>query len=119
MSDLLFDVKLVVSGRLVNKVGLAEAIIVQQLHHLLLRSNQIHDGKRWVNLSYQDWNALFPFWSFTTIHRYVERLEEGNIIISRNAGDFSDWYCINYDLVEGLYDESQSARKIQAFPLGK
>lgn len=86
---------------LADKVGLNEAIILQQFHYWLQRSNNIHDGHRWIYNSYSEWNKQFPFWSNATIRRAIGSLEKQGFLISGNynkAGfDKTKWYRIDYE----------------------
>ena len=83
------------------KVGLNEAIILQQFHYWLQRSNKIRDGHRWIYNSYSEWNKQFPFWSNATIRRAIRSLEKQGFLISGNynkAGfDKTKWYRIDYE----------------------
>lgn len=83
------------------EVGLNEAIILQQFHYWLQRSNKIRDGHRWIYNSYSEWNKQFPFWSNATIRRAIRNLEKQGFLISGNynkAGfDKTKWYRIDYE----------------------
>jgi len=75
MSKLLINENpIMIQPTLVMKLGLNQAIIIQQVHYWLLKSPHIKDGKRWIYNSYKDWKQQFPFWSEKTISR-VERDE--------------------------------------------
>lgn len=85
------------------KVGLNEAIVLQQFHYWLQRSTNIRDGYKWVYNSYKEWNKQFPFWGLNTLKRAITSLEKSGYLISGNynkAGfDKTKWYRINYDLL--------------------
>ena len=86
------------------KVGLNEAIILQQFHYWLQRSTNVRDGYKWVYNSYKEWNKQFPFWGLNTLKRAITSLEKSGYLISGNynkAGfDKTKWYRINYDLLD-------------------
>ena len=83
------------------KIGLNEAIILQQFHYWLERSTNIRDNYRWIYNSYSKWNEQFPFWSNATIRRTINSLEKQGVLISANynqAGfDKTKWYRIDYE----------------------
>lgn len=85
------------------KVGLNEAIVLQQFHYWLQRSTNVRDGYKWVYNSYKEWNKQFPFWGLNTLKRAITSLEKSGYLISGNynkAGfDKTKWYRINYDLL--------------------
>lgn len=83
------------------KVGLNEAIILQQFHYWLQRSNNIRDGEKWIYNSYPKWAQQFPFWSMSTLKRAINSLEDQGYLIAGNynrAGfDKTKWYRIDYE----------------------
>jgi hypothetical protein len=87
-------------------VGLNEAIVLQQLHYWMLKSNYIHDGHRWVYNSYEQWQVQFPFWSIPTIQRIFTSLEKQNVIessrLSAQVWNQCKWYTINYAILKKL-----------------
>ncbi|WP_149315790.1 conserved phage C-terminal domain-containing protein [Lentilactobacillus buchneri] len=104
MSNLLIsEPPLQVLPSLAVKVGLNEAIILQQFHYWLQRSKNIHDGYRWIYNSYREWNKQFPFWGLNTLKRAITSLEKSGYLIPGNynkAGfDKTKWYRINYELL--------------------
>ena len=82
------------------KVGLNEAIVLQQFHYWLQRSKKVRDGYKWVYNSYQDWNKQFPFWSLSTLKRTIKSLEKNGYLVSGNYNkakfDKTKWYRIDY-----------------------
>ena len=83
------------------KVGLNEAIVLQQFHYWLQRSNNVRDGYRWIYNSFPNWNKQFPFWGLNTLKRAITSLEKDGYLITANynrAGfDKTKWYRINYE----------------------
>ena len=60
MSKLLIaDVPLVVLPKLAEKIGLNEAIFLQQLHYRLEHAKYEIDGHRWVYNTVSDWSKQF------------------------------------------------------------
>ncbi|KJW12843.1 conserved phage C-terminal domain-containing protein [Levilactobacillus spicheri] len=82
------------------KVGLNEAIVLQQFHYWLQRSNNVRDGHKWIYNSFPNWNKQFPFWGLNTLKRAVTSLEKEGYLITANynkAGfDKTKWYRIDY-----------------------
>jgi DnaD/phage-associated family protein len=107
MSKLLLDESpILVLPSLATKVGLNEAIFIQQLHYWLKDSNNIRDNHKWVYNTYEDWQEQFPFWSVSTIRRIITKLEKANLIIigkyNKMKIDNTKWYRLNYELLEDM-----------------
>ena len=105
MSLLISEPPLQVLPSLAVKIGLNEAIILQQVHYWLLKSNNIRDGYKWVYNSYSEWNKQFPFFSRNTMIRALNSLEKQGLLITANynkAGfDKTKWYRIDYEKLVG------------------
>ncbi|RLY87915.1 DnaD domain protein [Staphylococcus hominis] len=107
MSSLLIDdYPILVLPKLATEIGLNEAIVLQQMHYWINKSNHIHDNKRWIYNSYKEWEQHFPFWSNATIRRTISSLEKQELVLVGNynkAGfDKTKWYSINYSTLEGM-----------------
>lgn len=103
MSNLLIlEPPLMVLPTLATKIGLNEAIILQQIHYWLdPRGNKnLKEGRHWVYNSYKEWKKQFPFWAERTLQRAILSLEKLNLLIvsnfSKNPLDKTKWYTINY-----------------------
>lgn len=101
MNLLINEPPLQVLPSLAVKVGLNEAIILQQLHYRLLISTNIYDGHKWVFNTYQKWHKEFPFLSERTIQRVFLDLEADGYIVSTDKynkfrADKTKWYRIDY-----------------------
>lgn len=101
MNNLIIDeYPLMVLPKLAVKIGLNEAIILQQVHYWLNKSNHIHDDKKWIYNTYEGWQKQFPFWSSRTVRRSLNSLSKQGILITGNfnkAGfDNTKWYSIDY-----------------------
>jgi DnaD/phage-associated family protein len=97
---------LIVLPALAVKIGLNEAIIVQQMHYWLQKSKHIYDGQAWIYNTHAGWQEQFPFWSINTIRRAIKSLEDAGILIVGNYNklkiDNTKWYRIDYQVLEGL-----------------
>ena len=107
MSNLLIDdYPILVLPRLAEEIGLNEAIVLQQMHYWLKKSNHNYDGRRWIYNSFPEWQKHFPFWSIMTIKRAVYSLEKQNLLYVGNYNkakfDKTKWYSINYETLEGM-----------------
>lgn len=107
MTKLLLDEHpLVIIPSLAEKIGLNEAIVLQQLHYWLEKSTNVKEEKRWVYNTYGDWVKQFPFWSETTIRRTITKLEKEGYIQSGKFNkmkiDNTKWYTIDYNRVEDM-----------------
>lgn len=110
MSNLLINESpILVLPTLAKKIGLNQALFIQQLHYWLADSKHTYDGYQWVYNTYEDWHRQFPFWSTSTIRRIIGKLEREGLIVSGNYNRFkmdkTKWYRINYEYLESLMDE--------------
>ncbi|MBN9344122.1 MAG: hypothetical protein J0H87_07140 [Holosporales bacterium] len=93
---------------LATKVGLNEAIILQQMHYWLTsrHNKNFINNRTWVYNSYEDWHQQFPFWSKETIKRTIYSLEKQKLIVScklhEQRLDHRKWYTINYQELKGI-----------------
>ncbi len=101
--SLLLKVKpLVVSPVLACRIGLNEAIVLQQICYWLEETNSgvEHGGKRWVYNSINAWNEQFPWWTGKTIQRTVSSLKRSGLIyveqLKKKQHDQTNYYAINY-----------------------
>lgn len=111
MSKLLInEVPLMCLPSLAVKIGLNEALFIQQLHYWVDRSKNIIDGRQWVYNTMADWSKQFPFWSQKTLSRTISNLEKQNLVISGNYNqkgyDRTKWYTIDYLALERLEKEA-------------
>lgn len=107
MSKLLIqDNPMVVLPSLAEKIGLNQAIVLQQFHYWLVSSKHIIDGRKWIYNSYKEWERQFTFWSAKTIERTIRSLEEQGYVQSANHNrtrhDKTKWYSINYEKLAEL-----------------
>ena len=102
MSNLLInEPPLQVLPSLAVKIGLAEAIVVQQIHYWLQRAKPMDDGLRWVYNSVTEWEKQFPFWHRNTIANHLKSLRDSGILIADfkapKASDRTLYYRIDYN----------------------
>jgi hypothetical protein len=101
---------LIVLPSLAVKVGLNEAIVLQQIHYWVQLNkkmkNNFRDGYYWTYNTYEQWQKQFPFWHVITIKRIIASLEKKGLIISANYNklsiDRTKWYRIDYERLESL-----------------
>lgn len=109
MSKLLInEYPLIVLPSLAAKIGLNEAIVLQQVHYWLGQKNvgvQV-DGFKWIHNTYAEWTENFPFWSVDTVKRTIHSLESSGLLISAqtssNPFDKTKSYRVNYEQVASL-----------------
>lgn len=114
MSKLLMDeVPLMCQPSLAVKIGLNEALFIQQLHYWLTSSKNIRDGKHWVYNTVDEWNKQFPFWSKATLKRTIASLEKMGLIQSANYNrisiDRTKWYTIDYEALCALETKNENS----------
>ena len=89
---------------LAQKIGLNEAIILQQIHYWLnpKHNKNLFENRLWVWNTYEQWQQQFPFWGERTIRRAILNLEECGILDSFVTRDFRKikYYTINYNRLE-------------------
>lgn len=97
---------LYVESNIASKLGLKEAMILQQVHLWLQvsQNSKQKNGVYWVSKTYEQWKQLFPFWSTRTIQRAILNLEENGFIESYLSGGYRTLkhYRINYDSLREL-----------------
>lgn len=110
-SKLLFDEEpLLIPPQLAKKIGLNEAIVLQQIHYWVKKNEKenkgFRDGYYWTFNPYNKWQKQFPFWSVRTIQRTIRKLEKMGLIVSANYNhlsiDRTKWYRIDYEVLEIL-----------------
>lgn len=101
--SLLLKVKpLVVSPVLACRIGLNEAIVLQQICYWLedTTSGVEHEGRRWVYNTIEDWNEQFPWWSSDTVKRALTSLKKSGLIyveqLKKTQHDRTNFYAINH-----------------------
>lgn len=107
MSKLLMDEHPIqVMPTLASHIGLNEAIILQQIHYWLSKSNHKHDGRMWIYNTVKGWAEQFPFWSESTIKRAINNLTKKELVLIGNYNkakfDKTLWYSIDYEKLDEL-----------------
>jgi len=102
---------------LAEKVGLNEAIVLQQIQYWLAineksnKNDHFHDGKWWTYNTKKDWQRQFPWWSEATVKRILKSLREKGLLLTtseynKKGYDRTLWYTIDYDKLNSLLDHS-------------
>ena len=107
---LLDEKPLMVMPKLAQRIGLNEAIVLQQIHYWneinRQAKNNYRDGHYWTFNSYEQWGEQFPFWSTRTIRRTISSLEKQHLVVAGNYNklgiDNTKWYRIDYEVLETL-----------------
>jgi hypothetical protein len=95
------------------KIGLNEAIALQQLHYWLndpKNSGRVdEDGNKWVYNTYAEWHDdNFPFWSEDKIQRIFLDLKAAGLVIIKQLDakrrDMRNFYRIDYDQLCAMDD---------------
>ncbi len=123
-SNLLLDeYPLVILPSLATKIGLNEAIVLQQIHYWLVRYEKANDerhnrdGRWWVYNTAEEWQENFPFWSVSTVRRTLDSLRETGLVLTGNYNqkgyDRTLWYSIDYArLVEIDKSDAQNEQMV-------
>ncbi|CNE10542.1 hypothetical protein [Yersinia kristensenii] len=106
---------------LAKEIGLNEAILVQQIHYWLCRSDHRHESRKWFYKSAAEWADELGFWSDSTIKRTLANLLEMKLIsvgqlhkiLLNDPYNRTKWYSINYDQLELLNSTNASGQNDQ------
>lgn len=117
MSKLLINEQpLQVLPSLAARIGLHEAIFLQQLHYWLQKSKHEHDERRWIYNTLTEWQAQFPFWSERTLQRIVASLVAQGLVVVHKFNttnwDRTNWYSIEYEAVIKLDDDREQIQAL-------
>ena len=101
MSTLLIpEPPLQVLPTLAARIGLNEALLLQQIHYWTTRKEADENGEFWVWKTVADWEREFPFWSGSTIKRTVAKLKKEGYLAVRQVGlDRVNHYRVLYDAI--------------------
>ena len=92
------------------KIGLNEAVVLQQIHYWLGISKHRIEGRIWVYNTYEEWQKQLPFWSVSTIKRTILSLEMKGLLLSANFNamkmDKTKWYSIDYEKLQEHEDST-------------
>ena len=110
MSKLLVnECPVMVVPSLAVKLGLNEAVVLQQIHYWVEASLHVVEGRKWVYKTYREWQRQLPFWSESTIKRAIRSLESQGYLLSANWNrlklDKTKWYTIDYERLMELENE--------------
>ena len=109
---LIYDNPIMILPKLAQKIGLNEAVMLQQIHYWLVSSQHEKEGRKWVYNTYKDWQLQLPFWSERTIKRSIKSLEDQGYLLSANYNrlkmDKTKWYSINYEKLAELESDARS-----------
>lgn len=99
--------QLVLSQDLAIRIGVEEALFIQQLYYRLETRGVDKEGHIWYRQTYQGWAKQCPQWNIRKIKRLVMKLERYQIIISSNKfnsfkTDRSKWYRIDYEKIDQI-----------------
>ncbi|MBD2364469.1 hypothetical protein H6G36_25405 [Anabaena minutissima FACHB-250] len=114
MSNLLIsEPPLTVLPSLAERIGLDEAIVLQQVHYLTSSSERVENTKAfkegfyWVFHTVENWRAkFFRWWSAPTVKRVFQTLTSSGLLLTdtfdEGQGHRRLWYRVNYALVEAI-----------------
>lgn len=94
---------LVISPQLAVRIGLNEAVVLQQICYWLEETTAgvEHEGRKWVYNTIEEWNKQFPFWAHDTVKRTLTSLKKSGLLavkqLNKAQHDRTNFYAINYD----------------------
>ncbi|SER37384.1 MULTISPECIES: hypothetical protein [Pseudomonas] len=102
--SLLFKFRpLVISPQLAERIGLNEAIVLQQLCYWLVETDAgyEHEGRKWIYNTLSQWQKQFPFWGEDTIKRTMASLKNKGVILAeqlnKHKHDRTNFYTIVFE----------------------
>jgi DNA-binding PadR family transcriptional regulator len=105
---------LIVLPSLACQYGINEAILLQQIHYWLQKTDFTHDGKPWIYNTAEQWHEQIPFVSVGTICRAIDNLRSKQLIfvekLSRNKSNRTNYYTINYQALEPIIQQALTAQ---------
>ncbi len=136
MNSVLFDeFPILVDRVLASKIGLNEAVIIQQIHYWIMQNKRqkknYYNNKWWTYNTLEEWrDETFFFWSLSTVKRTFKKLEKEGLLIvgnyNRKAYDRTKWYTIDYEKLEercnnsiGQLDTMEEVNMNQSIPKTK
>ena len=102
---LISDKSLILLPKLAVKIGLNEAVFLQQLHFWLVRSKNSIDGKMWVYKTFEEWQKEMPFLSVRTLKRVVSNLKKKKLITT-TQNVHTQWYSSNDETLNTIEFEA-------------
>jgi hypothetical protein len=103
---LIDEYPLVLLPTLAKRIGLNEAIFLQQLNYWLSNKKlgKEVDGIKWIRNTLDEWVDNFPFWHTSTIRKTIKTLVDDGLVLTRSDlnednRDRTIWYTIDLDLV--------------------
>src|SRR5690606_39550810 len=98
---------LFISPNLAARIGVEEALFLQQLYYRIATRGMKRDGHMWYRQTYQGWAKQCFYWNITKVKRIITKLERYQLIVSSNKfnsfnTDRSKWYRIDYEKIDKL-----------------
>lgn len=122
MSKLLIhEHPLILLPTLAARIGLNQALMVQQMYYWHQRIRTAEDGHRWMKMTAEDWQKQFPFWSVNTIRRTIAKLEGDGVLVStqkwnHNPIDKTKWYRLDIDKLPQEFDDPSAPEDAADLP---
>ncbi len=108
MSLLFKDLPIEFSASLAVKIGINEAIFLQNLQTIHWQSAATfeRDGRKWVCRTISEWAEIYPFWSERTIKSIIKSLREKDLIFVGQLGpafDRTNYYSVNREALAEIW----------------
>ena len=106
---------------LAREMGRSAAQLLQQIHYWMINekiSGIIHDGKKWVINSYEEWADDLGIVSKSTIQRSLKKLKSLGLIevnhLLKERGNRTNCISLNYDQIEALLSKNEKTNKSES-----
>lgn len=104
MSRLAEGPVIIVYPTLAVKVGLLEAIFLQQVHYHVQFSKTTLEGCKWFQCTTDGWLFQLPFISKSTIERLIKSLHTRKLIEKKRFDHKGTYYRVRYDELQRVLD---------------
>lgn len=104
---LLDDYPILFLPKLAEMLGSSDrALLLQQIHYWIERSEKYYDGHKWIYNTIADWHKQFNWISERKIRTILKYLEDQGILLTGNYNklkmDRTKWYTIDYNQLANL-----------------
>lgn len=106
---------------LASEIGKSAALLLQQIHYWMINdkvSGIIHNGKKWIINSYEDWADDLGIVSKSTIQRSLKKLKSLGLIevnhLLKEQGNRTNCVSLKYDQIEALLSKNEKTNNAES-----
>lgn len=106
---------------LAREMGRSAAQLLQQIHYWMVNdkvSGIVHDGKKWIINSYEEWANDLGIVSKSTIQRSLKKLKDLGLIevnhLLKEKGNRTNCISLKYDQIEAFLSKNEKQNKSES-----